>query len=693
MSYPVEQLARNDPSSFANAEWAQTTAFHIDMTPDFETQIFDTILDLEVTIRKDGAKCISLDISGQEVSYVELIDALQGVPANTRVKYDQAVEKCPLGSRCVIEFPGTKEYKSDEKVFFRVHYKTSRTASAVQFLPKEQTNSGKYPYLYTQCQAIHARSLLIIQDSCGSKAAYTAVVRLKKEYGPLVALMSAIPDSPLPTEENDMNVFKFTQQIPIPSYLFALAIGELSNHSISDRCSVYAEPADITIAAREYEDLEVSLKMIEGLCGEYRWGKYNVVNMIFPFPFGGMENPINTFASGSLLPLPRQKLHTCKCSHLGDEKLGIASSVAIHEMCHSWSGNLVTNQDWCHFWLNEGMTVFAETRTQRKLHGTGYEGLHRLIGWEDLKDSVNMYEEVGQPEYSRLVVDLKGDIDPDDVFSSVPYMKGSNFLFYLEEIMGGPERFEPFVKYYFDTFAWKTVNSDQFKDFYLNYCTQNGFTERINEIDWESWYYKPGMPVNYTPKVDMTLANAAWDLADLLCQVDSDNIDINAIQAEERFTTLAKWSSTQQTVFLDKVMSHFDDNFAKNENKSKTQNFFLTKTIPAIKNLVSFGTSPNSELFSRWLNLYIKSGANPSDIIAVENDKEVTLEDSVKFLLSSVGRMKFVRPLFRLMLKSNKFSPLAAQIFNQNKQKYHTICSNMVDKDLKNPTNAAAALY
>ena len=691
-AYPQEQLDRIDPSSYSNGAWIKTVQFHVDMAPDFARTDFFVKLDLKAVVQQDGAKILSLDMNGQTVESVELIDKIEGVPANTRVKFEADVEKCPLGSRFVITLPTNKDYKKDDEVFFRITYTTSNQASAAQFLPKESTKSSLYPFLYTQCQAIHCRSLLLIQDCCSSKANYTAKIRVAKSDGPLVALMSANPIGA--KEENDCNVFSFEQPIPIPPYLFALSIGEISKEQVSERCNVYAEPAEIKIAAREYEDMEISLKAIEEMCGPYRWGTYSVLSLPVGFPFGGMENPGVSYMSGSLLPLPRQNLikqTSCgsQCRHFDDgEKLGLATSVAIHEQVHSWSGNLVTNSNWEDFFLNEGLTVFIEWSTQRKLRGAAYESLHRLIGWEDLKDSIKMYDEMGLPQYTQLVVDLKGDVDPDDVFSSVPYMKGSAFFIYLEDIMGGPDRFQPFLKFYFDSFAWKTVNSQQLKQFYLDYCNKNGFTERLGEIDWDTWFNKPGLPP-VRPAVDMTLANAIFALAE---QVTAATIDVDAIKSNPEFN-VKDWSSTQQTVLLDKIHSIFDDRFeaaADDAAKVVIQQYFATQTLPTIKSLLDFGISPNCELFSRWLHLWVKAGAKPDFVLCNQADKDITLLESLTFLLNSAGRMKFVRPTIRVMLKSAQFQSLTAGVFEQVRTQYHIICSTMVEKDVK---AAAKTIY
>lgn len=81
-------------------------------------------------------------------------------------------------------------------------------------------------------------------------------------------------------------------------------------------------------------------------------GRYDLLFMPPSFPFGGMENPCLTFVTPCLLA--------------GDRSL---ADVIIHEISHSWFGNLVTNANWGEFWLNEGFTMYAQRRISTVLFG------------------------------------------------------------------------------------------------------------------------------------------------------------------------------------------------------------------------------------------------------------------------------------------------------------------------------------
>lgn len=220
-------------------------------------------------------------------------------------------------------------------------------------------------------------------------------------------------------------LYTFKQQIPIPSYLFAIASGDLASASIGPRSTIWTGPEELIGCKWELEnDMEKFLEAAEKIVYEYAWTTYNVLVLPNSFPYGGMENPIYTFATPTIISGDKQNI-----------------DVIAHELAHSWSGNLVSNASWEHFWLNEGWTTYIERRIQAAIHGEPHRDFSAIIGWKALQDSV---ERIGTDhEFTKLVVDLK-DKDPDDAFSSVPYEKGFNFLYYLEKLLG-KEKWDKFI--------------------------------------------------------------------------------------------------------------------------------------------------------------------------------------------------------------------------------------------------------
>jgi leukotriene-A4 hydrolase len=295
--------------------------------------------------------------------------------------------------------------------------------------------------MFSQCQAIHARSIFPCQDTPDVKAPVNFNIR-----SPLPVVASGLPtgsrDYKPPSKNGGRGtlLYSFKQEIPIPSYLFALASGDLASASIGSRSTVWTGPEELVGCKWELEeDMEKFLEAAEKIVFPYAWGTYNVLVLPPSFPYGGMENPIFTFATPTIISKDRENI-----------------DVIAHELAHSWSGNLVSNASWEHFWLNEGWTTYLERRIQAEIHGEPHRGFSAIIGWKALQDSV---ERLGKDhEFTKLIVDLKGK-DPDDAFSSVPYEKGFVFLYYLENLIG-KEKWDKFIPHVSAVSRHRPVSSE-----------------------------------------------------------------------------------------------------------------------------------------------------------------------------------------------------------------------------------------
>ena len=422
----------------------------------------------------------------------------------------------------------------------------------------------------------------------------------------------------------------------------ALAAGRLESRDISPRVRVWAEPEVVEAAAFEFAETEEFLSTAESLTCPYAWTRYDVLCLPPSFPYGGMENPCLTFATPTLLA--------------GDRSL---ADVIAHEIAHSWTGNLVTNATWEHFWLNEGWTVWLERKiTARVKGGEEHRLLSAQIGWRDLEDSVNLFGGE-QGRFTSLVCPI-GEEDPDDAFSSVPYEKGFNLLYYLETIVGTPS-FESFAKAYISKYQFSTVTSADFKKYFCTYFSENA---EVQKLDWDSLYHSKGMP-KQVPDFSNDLSQVSRDLAKRWVDVLEESASASAFSKAD----ISSWSSQQTCVFLETLLQY-------NAKNSPLSSDIIEKMDLAYE----FTASNNCEIKFRWQTLCLQC--------------ECTwIIPHVMEFLSSNGRMKYVRPLHRSLknAKIGQNGKLARDSFKANAEKYHPIARKMISQDLSVATKATTS--
>ena len=394
--------------------------------------VHKTQLDLAVDFDKNRvSSCVSLNVTNRTNTHQVVLDSSYLVIHSASINgistpFDVA-ERQTLGSKVTIKIP--PEMKISE-LTITIESETTYECTALQFLPAEATDGGVGPYLFSQCQAIHARSLFPCFDTPAVKCPYEMLVT-----SPYPSVMSGRPLGV------SGNMYRFSQPVPIPSYLVAVASGDIKSAPIGPRSLVYCEPLKLEVCQHEFQaDMEHFLQAAESLVFKYEWERYDALVLPLSFPYGGMENPNITFVTPTLISGDRENV-----------------DVIAHELAHSWSGNLVTNCSWEHFWLNEGWTVYLERRILGKLHGNATRDFSAIIGWTDLENSIAAMGPSAE-RWSMLVHNLKDGSDPDDAFSTVPYEKGSTLLYHIETLIG-QEKFDKFIPHYFHTFRYKSLDT------------------------------------------------------------------------------------------------------------------------------------------------------------------------------------------------------------------------------------------
>jgi leukotriene-A4 hydrolase len=444
-------MPRLDPHSYFDSDQPRIQRLTLALEVDFALQVLIGRAELDLGGSASGP--LDLDTRGLTVTSVRTADG-------TAVPHALAPEEPILGRRLRLDLPaGTTAVE--------VAYETSPDAVALQWLDPAQTEGKRHPFLFSQCQSINARAMLPCQDSPYVRAPYRAEVTIPEG---LAAVMSAGPAGTRPGPRPGMQTWLFEMPQPIPSYLLALAVGDLAARDLSPRSRVWAEPATVERAAWEFAGVEPMIATAEGLFGPYPWDRYDMLVLPPSFPYGGMENPRMTFLTPTIIA--------------GDRSL---VDVVAHELAHSWTGNLVTNATMEHFWLNEGFTVWAERRIVEALHGGEATALAWAIGQNALDESVKRFG--ADSPLTRLRTELAG-VDPDEAFSSIPYEKGARFVTLLEHTVGR-ERFDRFIQAYLARFRFTSITTEDFTAF-----LEAELPGVADTVGARAWLYEAGMPAN-----------------------------------------------------------------------------------------------------------------------------------------------------------------------------------------------------
>ncbi len=598
------KTAAEDVHSYANPQAVRVT--HIDLDWDF---LFDKkILQGTATLsfeRASKAKNAPLILDTRDLQIAKVETSTNGKTfKKTTFKFGEADKF--LGASLTIQIsPNAKKV--------RVFYSTSPNASGLQWLAPEQTAGKKTPFMFSQAQAIHARSFIPLQDSPGVRVTYTAHVRTPKG---LLAVMSAEGNSQNNDARNGDYSFKMTK--PIPTYLIAIAAGDLQFKSLGKRTGVYTEPSMIERSAYELADTEKMVEATEKIYGAYRWNRYDLLVLPPSFPYGGMENPMLTFATPTILA--------------GDRSL---VSLVAHELAHSWSGNLVTNATWRDFWLNEGFTTYLERRIIEAVYGVPRREMEAKLGKASLIEELAGTEQRDQ----ILHVNLNGR-DPDDGFTGIPYEKGALFLRYLEEKFGR-EKFDGFVRGYFDSHAFQSITTETFVD-YLQKNLLDKNPNVVSRAEVDEWIEKAGLPASAPSPQSDAFAKVEQQATDYL----NGKVAADAINAKS-------WTTQEWLHFL----------------KTLPENVGAVK-MAELDSAFNFTKIGNSEIAFQWLLMSIKNNYAAAD---------VRLEE----FLINIGRRKFVRPLFLELAKTESGMKRACEIYAKSRAGYHPITQASVDAIVK----------
>ena len=598
---------RIDRFTFAVPAVARVTHVSLDLRIDFAEKRAIGTARLRVLLAR-GATDVVVDTKDLEIEAVT-------TPNNLPLAFTLGEPDPVRGRPLTIAFP--EPAKGAATVAVTIAYRTSPHAAALQWLAPGQTAGGKLPYLFSQGQAILTRTWIPTQDSPGLRQTYDARIVVPDGMRAVMSAESLTPDGePI---EGGGKAFRFRMPQSIPPYLIALAVGDIAHKPIGARAGVFTEPSRLDAAAAEFVDLERMISTAEAFAGTYRWRRYDVLVLPPAFPYGGMENPRLTFASPTIIA--------------GDRSL---VSVVVHELAHSWSGNLVTNATWRDGWLNEGLTTYLELRFTETLYGAERARMLETLGRAELMDEI---ARLGPRSVeTRLQLPDTGN-DPDASLNTVSYEKGAAFFRMLETSLGR-ERLDPYLKGYFERFAFKTLTTAMFAADLREHLLANDAALE-SKLSISDWLYAPGLPGNATTPRSEAFATVEATAAAFAIEGTVDTLDP------------ATWSTQEWQRFLTQLpvpLSH--------------------EKLGVLDARFQLSKKTNSEVRFAWLKLAVASQYDPA-VPALET------------FLGSMGRRKFVEPLFTALMATEWGRPIARRVYTAVRPTYHPVLSTAIDRIVK----------
>lgn len=541
-----------DEYTHAQPQVARVSHVALDLNLDFAAKEVGGTATLDV-LAAPGAKEVVLDSNGLRIASVA--DAAGNALPWTLGEPGENAEK---GEPLTVALPAAAEgAAADAPRQIVITYKSAPEAEALQWLSPEQTAGKQHPYLFSQGQAILNRTWIPTQDSPGIRQTWEARITAPAE---LKVVMSGIIQGEAEDAGEGKHTFAFRMDHPVAPYLIALAAGNIEFAELGARTGVWTEPETMEAAKAELVDTEAMVEAAEGLFGEYRWGRYDMIVLPPSFPYGGMENPVMTFLTPTFIA--------------GDRSL---TGLVAHELAHSWSGNLVTYSSWRDGWLNEGVTSYIENRISEVVFGEKRAAQEYALSFAALEDMIAA-EGADSPLTAMRTPDGTSAFDTP---SEAIYDKGTVFLRTVESIVGR-EAFDPWLKSWFDRHAFQPATSEMFlADLRENLVKGDAALEERLLLD--EWVYGTGLP-----------ANALQPDAAAFATVDRAVASYTASDALP-FEAWGGWTTAERMRFLDEVP----------QQRSATQ-------LAALDRALGLSTTGNNEIRFLWLELALRNQYQPA---------------------------------------------------------------------------------
>ena len=307
------------------------------------------------------------------------------------------------------------------------------------------------------------------------------------------------------------------------------------------------------------------------------------------------------------------------------------NGLVAHELAHSWSGNLVTNAIWEDGWLNEGVTSYFENRIVEQVYGKKRAEQEAALAFAGIEETL---AEVGNDAPGTA---LHHSSTGDEIGSAITYDKGAYFLRTVESIVGR-ERFDAWLRQWFDNHAFQPATSELFyQDMMTNLVASPAEAERLK---LREWIFSPGLPSNVARPDPAAFAEV-------------DGAVTHYTEHGMIPAAYANWTSAERMRFLDNIP----------KERSATQ-------LAELDSELGLSATQNNEIRFLWLEL------------ALANRYEPAVAQAEAFL-GTVGRAKFVRPLFQVLWGEGDWGQAhARRIYAKTRPSYHAVTRAAVDRVL-----------
>ncbi|XP_073482651.1 aminopeptidase RNPEPL1 [Aquarana catesbeiana] len=516
------------------------------------------------------------------------------------------------GSALTITVPET--LRTNETFQVIVHYVTGE-GPAIWWLDPELSYGSSELFVFTQGHSVCNRSFFPCFDTPAVKCTYSASV---KAPAGIRVLMSCTHSYYI----EEMGIFHFYMEHPVPAYLVALTAGHLLPADIGPRSRVWAEPCVLPLAVGKLAGrVEQWLQAAESLYGPYIWGRYDIVFLPPSFPIVAMENPCLTFVI---------------CSILDSEDFLLID--VIHEIAHGWFGNAVTNASWEEMWLSEGLATYAQRRITTLVYGATFTCLETTFRLEALHRQIRI---LGQDTpFSRLQAKLDPGVNPSNLMNLFTYEKGFCFVHYLSQLCGDQDNFDAFLRDYIEKFKFHSVVANDLLESYLCFFPHlRGESPSCSEgLDFDRWLNAPGPPLT---QPDLSQGSVFTSSVEALNQLwMAEPLDI---EAAATFVNIADWQTFQTVLFLDKLL----------DQSPLRPEVMLQLSLCYSSDLATM----NTEIRIRWLQIVVRNNFQP-DMPRVRH-----------FLLCQTSRM-YTIPLYE-DLSAGALKSCALEIFCQTHGRLH----------------------